>query len=154
MNASNFALLHVSYPTHALCSNSRYLIIVFIGAYLSRVPHKDDLKLPKHKLYVAIFITTGVVLFNLVKLLSGNDSSIETQEGEWKGYILIFVSMLAEAMFCDNQAYCKAVYKPTANQFFKSANFCSFIFSIMGSLITGTLFPGIQFILHHPQCLK
>jgi hypothetical protein len=80
MNASNFALLHVSYPTHALCSNSRYLIIVFIGTYLSRVPHKDDLKLPKHKLYVALFITTGVVLFNLVKLLSGDNASNNEKE--------------------------------------------------------------------------
>jgi hypothetical protein len=147
MNASNFALLHVSYPTHALCSNSRYLIIVFIGTYLSRVPHKDDLKLPKHKLYVALFITTGVVLFNLVKLLSGDNASNNEKEDEWKGFGLIFVSMLAEAMFCDSQAYCKAAYKPSANHFFKSANFCSFLFSITGSLITGTLFPGIQFVL-------
>lgn len=59
MTATNFALLYISYPTHALCSNSRYLLIVLIGAYFSRVPNKDDLKLPKHKLYVAIFITIG-----------------------------------------------------------------------------------------------
>ncbi len=70
MNATNFSLLFISYPTHALCSNSRYLIIVLIGAYFSRVPHKNDLKLPKHKLYVAIFITIGVVLFNLLKFIT------------------------------------------------------------------------------------
>ncbi len=62
--------------------------------------------------------------------------------------------MLAEALFCDNQAYNKATYKPTANQFFKSANFYSFFFSITFSIISGTFLPGIKFMIEHPQCLK
>lgn len=51
--------------------------------------------------------------------------------------------MLAETLFCDNQAYNKSKFRPTANHFFKSANFYSFLFSVILSLITGTLFSGI-----------
>jgi len=62
---------------------------------------------------------------------------------QWKGFLLIFISMLAETLFCDNQAYNKSKFRPTANHFFKSANFYSFLFSVILSLITGTLFSGI-----------
>lgn len=72
MTATNFALLYISYPTQVIARNSRYLFVVLIGSFLSRVPHKDDLKLPKHKLYVALLITFGVILFNVSKIAGGD----------------------------------------------------------------------------------
>jgi hypothetical protein len=67
MAATSFALLYVSYPTQVIARNSRYLFVVSVGIFLSRVPFKDDLKLPKHKLYVAAIITFGVIMFNVMK---------------------------------------------------------------------------------------
>ena len=72
MAATNFSLLYVSYPTQVIAKNSRYLFVVLVGAFFSRVPKKDDLKLPVHKLYVALVITAGVLLFNLSKTSSSS----------------------------------------------------------------------------------
>jgi hypothetical protein len=72
MLATNVALLYISYPTQVIARNSRYLFVVLIGTFFSRVPHKDDLKLPRHKLYVALLITAGVILFNIGKISSSD----------------------------------------------------------------------------------
>jgi hypothetical protein len=72
MLATNVALLYISYPTQVIARNSRYLFVILVGSFLSRVPHKDDLKLPKHKIYVALLITLGVILFNAGKLQGGD----------------------------------------------------------------------------------
>jgi hypothetical protein len=51
--------------------------------------------------------------------------------------------MVADALFCDSQAYSKSVFKPTANHLFKSANFYGFIVSVIYALATESFFPGI-----------
>ncbi len=58
--------------------------------------------------------------------------------------------MIADAMFCDSQAYTKAVFKPTANHLFTTANFYAFIITILYSIFTSTFIPSIQFIFTHP----
>jgi hypothetical protein len=68
MTATNFALLFISYPTQVIARNSRYLFVVAVGSLVSRVPKKNGLKLPVNKLYVAIWITLGVLLFNAKKI--------------------------------------------------------------------------------------
>ena len=118
------------------------------------MPHKDDLKLPKHKLYVALFITLGVILFNITKIFSTDKGDHHAYPEEWKGYVLLLISMVADALFCDSQAYSKSVYKPSANHLFTTANFFAFIFSVGYALATDSFFPGLKFIFEHPQCLK
>jgi hypothetical protein len=39
-----------------------------VGTYFSRLAIKNDLKIPKNKIYVAMFITIGVILFNVMKI--------------------------------------------------------------------------------------
>ena len=73
MTATNFAFLFISYPTQVIASNSRYLLVVLVGTFFSRIPRNDDLKLPKHKLYVAVLITIGVILFNISKIMGTVD---------------------------------------------------------------------------------
>ena len=62
--------------------------------------------------------------------------------------------MVADALFCDSQAYSKSVFKPTANHLFTSANFWAFIMIAGYSLIAGNFLPSLTFIWEHPQCLK
>ena len=95
MGAGNFSLLYVSYPTHSLGKNAKYLFVVLIGAFLSRVPSKDNLKLPKHKMVVAFIITTGVIIFNLMKESSKDTGDYHLYPEEWKGYILLVVAMIS-----------------------------------------------------------
>ena len=45
----------------------RYLFVVVIGAFLSRVNKTSHLKLGRHKIVMAIVITVGVLLYNFAK---------------------------------------------------------------------------------------
>lgn len=56
---------------------------------------------------------------------------------EWKGYVLLALSVIADALFSDSQAYSKVHYKPTANNLFYSANLYTFIFVFVFSIFTG-----------------
>jgi hypothetical protein len=146
MTTMNFALLFVSYPTQVIAGNSRYLFVVLIGSFMSRVPKIHDLKLPKHKLYVALLITLGVLLFNIMKIQSSDKGDHHAYPEEWKGYILLLISMVTNALFCDSQAYTKATFKPSANHLFTIANLFGFIISASYALATSSFFPGLKFI--------
>jgi hypothetical protein len=60
---SNYSLIYMSYLDHALGRNCKYLAAVLIGSFFSRVKKTSILKLPYRKIYIALFITTGVVMF-------------------------------------------------------------------------------------------
>ena len=67
--------------------------------------------------------------------------------------MFVITSMVADAFFCDSQAYIKATYKPSVNHMFTAVNLCAFIFSLGYSLVTGYLFTGVKFLIQHPSCL-
>jgi hypothetical protein len=60
---TNYALLYISYPLQVITKNMRYLLVVVVGAFFSRVPKNRELKLPRSKIYIAIIITLGAGLF-------------------------------------------------------------------------------------------
>lgn len=65
---TNYSLLYISYPVQVIGRNIRFLFVVVIGAFFSRVKHTHThLKLGKHKVIMAIVITAGVLLFNFAK---------------------------------------------------------------------------------------
>jgi len=72
---------------------------------------------------------------------------------EWKGYMFVMSSMVADAFFCDTQAYIKSTYHPTMNHMFTSTNLCAFIISLLYSCLTHSFLPGLRFITFHPSCL-
>ena len=61
--------------------------------------------------------------------------------------MFIVASMVADAFFCDSQAYIKANYKPSVNHMFTAVNLSAFIISLTFSLVSGQLFTGVKFIL-------
>lgn len=66
MLCANEALLYITYLEQTLGRNSRYLMVVIVGAFFSRVKKGSDLKLPPKKIVVAAVITIGVILFTLL----------------------------------------------------------------------------------------
>jgi hypothetical protein len=64
---TNYALLYISYPLQVVGRSCRFLFVVLIGVFWSRVKHDKSLKLGSHKIYVALTITAGVLMFNLLK---------------------------------------------------------------------------------------
>lgn len=69
MLCANYALLYITYLEQTLGRNSRYLMVVIVGAYFSRIKKGSDLKLSPKKIVVAAFITTGVILFTVLGVL-------------------------------------------------------------------------------------
>ena len=70
MATTNSALLYISYPVQVIGRNIRFLCVVVVGAFFSRVSSKHThLRLGKHKIFIATIITIGVLLFNFAKVL-------------------------------------------------------------------------------------
>ena len=68
MITTNSALLYISYPVQVIGRNVRFLCVVIVGAFFSRVKsNHHHLKLGKHKIFIAMIITVGVLLFNFAK---------------------------------------------------------------------------------------
>lgn len=68
MVTTNYALLYISYPVQVIGRNIRFLFVVIVGAFFSRIRKTNShLKLGKHKIFIASVITIGVLLFNFAK---------------------------------------------------------------------------------------
>ena len=82
ISTTNYALLYISYPIQVIGRNTRFLFVVLIGVFFSRVKKSHShLRLGKHKIFMALVITVGVLLFNFAKeVLLMLFSSTRTQE--------------------------------------------------------------------------
>ena len=60
---TNYALLFISYPLQVIAKNTRYILVVIVGVFFSRVKKSKSLKLPKSKMIIAIIISLGAGLF-------------------------------------------------------------------------------------------
>jgi solute carrier family 35 (UDP-galactose transporter), member B1 len=64
------------------------------------------------------------------------------------------ISVVVDAFFSDTQAYCKATFKPTANQLFTATNTFSFLFCIgYQALVDRSLAVSLTFIWNYPKAL-
>ena len=57
----------------------------------------------------------------------------------WKGFVLLAISVIAEALFSDSQAYNKITYKPTMDHMLFAVNLTGVFFSISTLLIKSQL---------------
>jgi hypothetical protein len=62
---TNYALLYISYPLQVVAKNTRYLLVIIVGIFFSRVKKSRSLKLPPSKLLIGILISVGAALFML-----------------------------------------------------------------------------------------
>lgn len=60
---TNYALLYISYPLQVVAKNTRYILVIIVGVFFSRVEKSRELKLPISKLFIGIFISLGAGLF-------------------------------------------------------------------------------------------
>ena len=52
---------------------------------------------------------------------------------------MVTIAVISNAFYFDSQAYSKVNFQPTANHFLITANLCTFSFSILSSLVRGSL---------------
>ena len=69
MLAANYSLLYISFLNKVIGGNMRYMFVVIIGVYFSRVKKTSELKLSPKKILVAALITVGVIMFTLASLV-------------------------------------------------------------------------------------
>ena len=69
MLAANYALLYISFLNKVIGGNLRYMMVVVIGVFFSRVKKSSSLKLSPRKVLVAMLITLGVILFTLASFV-------------------------------------------------------------------------------------
>ena len=68
MITTSYAWLYLSYPVQVIGRNIRFLFVVIVGAFFSRIKKTDShLKIGKHKIFIATIITIGVLIFNFAK---------------------------------------------------------------------------------------
>ena len=63
------------------------------------------------------------------------------------------ISVLADALFGDSQAYSKVNFHPTANHLFTSANFLTFVFVVLMTVVQGSFGEQIAFCVDHPRVI-
>ena len=69
MLTTNYSLLYIPYPVQVIGRNIRFLCVVIVGAFFSRVKQTHaHLRLGKHKIFIGVLITIGVLLFNFAKV--------------------------------------------------------------------------------------
>ena len=64
--AANFALLFIAYPTQVIGMNCRYVLVVIVGVYFSRVKGSVNRLKPK-KIMIALLATIGAISFTYLK---------------------------------------------------------------------------------------
>lgn len=161
MICANFALLYITFIEQNIARNCRYLMVVVVGAFASRVKSSSKLKIQPKKVLIGSIITFGVLMFTISGVYylyiqsSANKHSKHLDPGNhWIGYILVAISIIADALFSDSQAFSKANFQPSSNHLFISASWFTFIFVFAFSLLKGELFDQIDFCLNHPSVIK
>lgn len=68
---TNYALLYITYPTQTIGRNLRYLSVIIVGAFFSKLPKSEakNVAIGKHKIFIGFLITVGVVVFNVMKFV-------------------------------------------------------------------------------------
>ena len=152
--AANTALLYITFLQKVVGGNLRYLLVVLIGAFFSRVRKGNPLKLAPKKVIVALVITAGVLMFSILGANNKNtkESSINP-DLVWKGFLFLLISVVSDALLSDSQAYAKANYQPTSNHLFTSANFYAFVFVLAYSAVTGEVSQQLRFCYRHPAVI-
>lgn len=70
MLAANYSLLYISFLNKVVGGNLRYMMVVVIGVFFSRVKKSSSLKLSPKKVLVALLITIGVITFTIASFVS------------------------------------------------------------------------------------
>ena len=150
---TNYALLYISFPVQVIDRNIRFLLVVIVGAFFSRVSTaRTDLRVGKYKLVNALFITAGVLLFNFAKPQQKRGDELDPSK-EWIGYALLVVSVLSDALFSDSQAYAKAAFGPNATQLFTTINLGALVFTTLVAGLQGTILQSLAFVRDYPGCM-
>lgn len=67
---------------------------------------------------------------------------------------MLILSIIADALFSDSQAYAKHHYKPTANHLFTSTSFFGFVYVFIFSFLSGEGVEQLVFCVRHSNVIS
>jgi hypothetical protein len=67
---ANYALLFIPYHIQVIAKNTRYIFVIIVGVFFSRVRKGEVLKLGVSKLFIGMLITSGAVIFTLFRAVT------------------------------------------------------------------------------------
>ena len=67
---ANYALLYMPYHIQVIAKNCRYIFVIVIGVFFSRVRKGEALRLGMSKVFIGILITTGALIFTLFRAVT------------------------------------------------------------------------------------
>lgn len=67
---ANYALLYMPYHIQVIAKNSRYIFVIIIGVFFSRVKKGETLRLGMNKVFIGLLITAGALIFTLFKAVN------------------------------------------------------------------------------------
>ena len=74
------ALLYITFLQKVVGGNLRYLLVVLIGAFFSRVKKGSPLELQPKKVIVALVITVGVLMFSILGVHIFTNSGLQEEQ--------------------------------------------------------------------------
>lgn len=84
------------------------LSVILVGIFCSRVSDKK-LKLSSKKIITGVVVSLGILLF---KYFDPEVKSGDEKKFEWMGFLVLFVSLLADGFLPDFQAEIKSKFSP------------------------------------------
>ena len=74
---TNYSLLYITYPTQSVGRNLRYLSVILVGAFFSKIPKDEstakNVAIGKHKIVIGSILTVGIIAFNAMKFVLFSD---------------------------------------------------------------------------------
>lgn len=102
------AIRWTSYPIVATFKSCNLLSVILVGIFCSRVTDKK-LKLSTQKIIIGVVASLGILIF---KYFDPEAKSDDDKKYEWVGFVVLFISLLADGFLPDFQAEIKSKYNP------------------------------------------
>jgi len=114
----NLAIKWTSYPIVATVKSCNLLSVILVGIFCSRVTDKK-LKLSSQKIIIGIIVSLGILLFRFFdpEVKQGDEKKFE-----WMGFLVLFVSLLADGFLPDFQAEIKSKFNPKPTEMMTQIN--------------------------------
>jgi drug/metabolite transporter (DMT)-like permease len=141
-----WATAMTSFPIVMAFKSCNILSILLVAILCTRVRDKQ-LNLGRKKLVVGIIISAGVFFFSYFD----PEQKERSQQSQWLGIFLLFVSLMADGFLPDFQAEIKAEFKPQPTEMMEHINKWVAIISLTSMIASLTAKNAFIYMLYHPM---
>lgn len=143
MLCSNYALVHINYPTQVLGKSCKPVAVMIVCLLLRQKSYHLQ------KYLCVLTIVAGVILFVYNPKKAGDDGFSIGQGELW-----ILASLTLDGCVASCQEYMKKHFQSPKSNMMLNLNLIALVVLTSQSLSKGTLFEFFAFVQRHPECIK